>query len=72
MNNSIVGEINQTVYKDYPFYKGVDPKVKENAKGDLLLIYEKEEQTSDGLSLPMSLRVKANAQGEIRSVSGSK
>ena len=70
--NSIVEKINRTVYKDYPFYKGVSPKVSENSKGDLLLIYEKEEKTSDGLSLPMSLRVKANAQGEIRSVSGSR
>ena len=53
-------------------YKGVKPKVSENSKGELLLIYETNEKTADGLSLPMQLRVKADAKGEIRSVSGSK
>ena len=70
--SSIVDKINKTVYKDYPFYKGVKPKVSENAKGDLLLVYEKNEKTEDGLPLPMMLRVKADAQGNIKSVSGSR
>ena len=35
---SNVDKINKTVYKDYPFYKGVKPKVSENAKGELLLV----------------------------------
>ena len=70
--SSIVDKINKTVYRDYPFYKGVKPKVSENGNGDLLLIYEKNEKTADGLSLPMQLRVKADPQGGIRSVSGSK
>ena len=70
--NSTVDKINRTIYKEYPFYKGVKPKVTENSQGGLLLIYEKNEITADGLSLPMLLRVKADAQGEIRSVSGSK
>ena len=72
MNSSAVEKVNRTVYKEYSFYKGVKPKVSENSKGELLLIYEKNEMTSDGLSLPMQLRVKADAQGGIRSVSGSK
>ena len=69
---SVVDKVNKTVYRDYPFYKGVRPRVTENAKGELLLVYEKNEKTEDGLSLPLQLRVKADAQGEIRSVSGSK
>lgn len=69
---SVVDKINKAVYRDYPFYKGVKPKVSENAKGDLLLVYEKSEKTEDGLSLPMQLRVKADSEGNIRSVSGSK
>ena len=69
---SNVDKINKTVYKDYPFYKGVKPKVSENAKGELLLVYEKNEKTEDGLTLPMLLRVKADAQGNIKSVSGSR
>ncbi len=70
--SSIVEKINRTVWRDYPMYKGVRPKVSENSKGDLQLVYETKEKTADGLSLPMQLRVKADAQGEIRSVSGSK
>ena len=69
---SIIDQINKEVYRDYPFYKGVKPKVSENSKGELLLVYEKNEKTADGLSLPMQLRVKADPQGGIRSVSGSK
>ena len=70
--NSAVDRINKIIYRDYPFYKGVKPTVSEDSKGGLLLVYEKNEKTADGLSLPMYLRVKADAQGEIRSVSGSK
>ena len=69
---SVVDKINRTVYMDYPLYKGVKPKVSENSKGELLLVYETKEKTADGLSLPLQLRVKADAAGEIRSVSGSK
>jgi len=38
--SSIVDKINKAVYRDYPFYKGIKPKVSENAKGDMLLLYE--------------------------------
>ncbi len=69
---SVVDKINRTIYRDYPLYKGVKPKVSENSKGELLLVYETKEKTADGLSLPLQLRVKADAAGEIRSVSGSK
>ena len=69
---SVIDQINKEVYRDYPFYKGIKPKVSENSKGELLLVYEKNEKTADGLSLPMQLRVKADPQGGIRSVSGSK
>ena len=69
---SVIDKINKEVYRDYPFYKGVKPKVSENSKRELLLVYEKNEKTADGLSLPMQLRVKADPQGGIRSVSGSK
>ena len=69
---SVIDKINRTVYRDYPLYKGVKPKVSENSKGELLLVYETKEKTADGLSLPLQLRVKADAAGEIRSVSGSK
>ena len=70
--SSVVDKINRTIYRDYPLYKGVKPKVSENSKGELLLVYETKEKTADGLSLPLQLRVKADAAGEIRSVSGSK
>lgn len=70
--SSIVDKINKTVYKDYPVYKGVKPKVSENSKGELLLVYEKSEKTEDGLSFPMMLRVKTDSDGNIKSVSGSR
>jgi hypothetical protein len=70
--SSIVDKVNKTVYKDYPFYKGIKPKISENSKGEMLLVYEKSEKTEDGLTLPMLLRVKADAEGNIRFVSGSR
>ena len=68
---SVVDKVNRTVYKDYPFYKGVKPKVTEQGSG-MLFVYEKNEKTEDGLSLPMQLRVKTDTEGNIRSVSGSR
>ena len=69
---SATDKVNKQIYKEYPFYKGVKPKVNELDNGDLLLVYEKSEKTEDGLVLPMQLRVKASADGTIRSVTGSK
>ena len=69
--SSVVDKINKTVYKEYPFYKGVKPKVTEQS-GGLLLVYEKNEKTEDGLTLPMQLRVRADADGNIKSVAGSR
>ena len=70
--NSVVSKINRIIYKDYPFYKGVKPKVSERSNGELLLVYEKNEMTEDGFPIPLQLRVRANADGTIRSVAGSK
>ena len=69
--SSIVDKINSEIYRDYPFYKGVKPKVTEQNSG-LLLVYERCEKTADGLNLPMSLRVKTDSSGNIKSVSGSR
>ena len=69
--SSVVDRINKTISKDYPFYKGVKPKVTERG-GELLLVYEKNEKTEDGLNLPMILRVRADAEGKIKAVSGSR
>ena len=69
---SVIDKINKEVYRDYPFYKGVKPKVSENSKGELLLVYEKNEKTEDGLNLPMMLRVRADSEGKVKAVSGSR
>ena len=69
---SVIDKINKEIYKAYPYWKGVKPKVSENAKGELLLVYEKNEKTEDGLNLPMILRVRADAEGKIKAVSGSR
>ena len=69
--SSVIDKINKVVYKDYPDFKGVKPKVNDR-NGELLLVYEKCEKTEDGLSLLMQLRVKADAEGRIKSVSASR
>ncbi len=68
---SVVDKINKVIYKEYPFFKGVKPKVTDRG-GELLLIYEKNEKTEDGLNLPMMLRVRADSEGKIKAVSGSR
>lgn len=68
---SVVDKINKVIYKEYPFFKGVKPKVTDRG-GELLLVYEKDEKTEDGLNLPMMLRVRADSEGKIKAVSGSR
>ena len=68
---NVADKVNKVIYRDYPFYKGVKPKISQQGTG-LLLVYEKNERTEDGLTLPMQLRVKADAEGNIKSVSGSR
>lgn len=69
--SSVVDKINKVIYRDHPFYKGVKPKVTERG-GELLLVYEKNEKTEDGLNLPMMLRVRTDSEGKIKAVSGSR
>ena len=70
--SSAVDKINRFIYKEYPFYKGVKPKVTEKSNGDLLLVYEKNDMTEDGFPIPLQLRVRADAEGKIRSITGTK
>jgi hypothetical protein len=67
-----VDKINKSVYRDYPLFKGVKPRVASAADGGMTLVYTTSQKTADGLELPMQLRVKADAKGEILSVSGSR
>ena len=66
-----VDKVNKAVYRDYPIYKGVKPKVSKQVDG-MLLVYDTNEKTADGQNLPMQLRVKADNDGNIRSVAGSR
>lgn len=72
MDSKTIAAVNRQVYQKYPEVRNVTPKVKEQASGTTLLIYETTAATADGLALKRSIRAMVNADGKITKLTASK
>ena len=62
-----IDAINRRIWKEYPLYKGVEPKVRGS-----VLTYETTEVTPDGFRLKLRLRAEVSPEGVILKISESK
>ena len=65
MDNRIMTEVCKRVYRDYPEFHGVNPKVSSQAEDRYLLLFNTSSKTANGKSIARSLRVVVNAKGKI-------
>ena len=72
MEQKILNAVNRQVYQKYPEVRGAAPKVKVQAAGTYLLIYEGEAKTADGHSLHRTVRAVVSESGKITKLTSSK
>jgi len=64
MDSKISRSISNIIYRDYPEFKGITPKIQ--AQGDkFLLVFQSSSKTEDGYPITRTLRVVAAADGRI-------
>jgi hypothetical protein len=63
MEKKALDNVNETVYRQFPYLQGVQPEVSAMDEGQFLLIYKGTATTADGHSLPISLRVISDKDG---------
>jgi hypothetical protein len=65
MDNSIINEACKKVYRDYPEFRGIDPKVSSQPAEHALLLFVTTSKTADGKNINRSLRVVVDSRGKI-------
>ncbi len=63
MEKAAIDNVNQTVYRQFPYLQGVEPEVSALENQQYLLIYKGYAATADGHSLPIILRVVSDEDG---------
>jgi len=63
MEKEAVDNVNQTVYRRFPYLEGIEPEVSALDTEQFLLIYKGQATTADGHALPISLRVISDKDG---------
>jgi len=63
MEKEALDNVNETVYRQFPYLQGVEPDVSAMDGEQFLLIYKGDATTADGHSLPISLRVISDKDG---------
>lgn len=72
MKAEAIQKICLAVYNSHPEVAGKKPKVSEQAPGRYLLLFKSSAETPTGKSIPHTIRVVSNEQGEIIKISASR
>lgn len=72
MDSGALNQVCQSVYRKFPELKGVKPSVKDQATGNVQLVFKGSAKTEDGHSLGRTVRVTATEAGKIVKLSTSR
>jgi hypothetical protein len=72
MEKSILEQVCQAVYSQFPAVKGQRPKVSKQSADKYLLLFSSSGNTPDGMVIQQQLRVVATGQGQIIKTSMSR
>lgn len=72
MEQKIIAAVNRQVYQKYPEVRDAAPKVKAQADGAYLFIYESTIKTSDGHNMKRTIRASVSESGKITKLTASK
>jgi hypothetical protein len=72
MDSQLLEKINQQVYAQFPYLKEVQPQVAEPRPGISEIKYTGSVLTANGQTLPVIVKVVADAQGNIQKLTTSR
>jgi hypothetical protein len=72
MEKEALDNVNQAVYRQFPYLQGVEPDISAIENEQFLLIYKGQATTADGHSLPVSIRVISDKNGAIIKITSSR
>ncbi len=72
MDKEVLDKINQQVYAQFPYLRDVEPKILEIGRNLSELRYQYSTQTSNGMTLPIVIKVVADDQGNIQKMVASR
>ena len=72
MDSKLIEIINKQVYKKFPDFNGLKPALTSRPNDQVLLVYKASAVTADGHAMNRTVRVVADASGEVIKMSTSK
>lgn len=72
MDDVIINEICKKVYQQFPLIADVIPEIRPQPNNIQLFIFHSSGKTSDGKTIPLTIRVTANQKGKILKISSSR
>jgi len=72
MDLNTIKKISDQVFKQFPYLNNTPPKTQNMPAGSTILKYIGSTITANGHAIPISIKVKANEEGEILQISSSR
>ena len=72
MDLNTIKKISDQVFKQFPYLNNTPPKTQNMPDGSTILKYIGSTITANGHAIPISIKVKANEEGEILQISSSR
>ena len=72
MEQELIDKINDQVFKQFPYLEKKPPTIKHNPDGSISLKYIGESKTANGITIPLSVKIKATQDGNIIQITSSR
>jgi hypothetical protein len=72
MISEVIDKINNKIYAQFPYLDGIKPEFEKTSDGLSVLKYSGSSKTADGHVIPITIKVKISADGEITQITSSR
>ncbi|MDO9545389.1 MAG: hypothetical protein Q7J07_01400 [Pelolinea sp.] len=72
MEQELIDKINDQVFTQFPYLKGISPSIKQNPDNSISLKYSGESKTESDFTILISVKVKVADNGDIIQITSSR
>lgn len=72
MDKEIITNLNQQVFRQFPYFHGIEPEIQQQDEETWLLIYKGTTLTADGHEMPVVVRVITDRTGTVIKLTSSR
>ena len=72
MDQEIIEKIDQQVFRQFPYLKGIEPEISTLEGDQLLLVYKGKAMTANGHDFPIIVRVVIDSAGKVLKITSSR